>query len=179
MAANFLNPGSIETSVADDQMSDEEIRDNIKPACLKGSTLPASLCRYFLEMDRGFEVKYVLHINGTVSHPLIKKCFEEDFKIRDNLLYYSKFHFSEREFDLDTIRQEINVNKPCLVPLKMGKKDEPHLHWVLLLGFYSSQHNSYCAFADPADGIIESCTTDKFEKKMNLANGKLFISVWI
>jgi hypothetical protein len=179
MAANHLNPGSIDISSDDDILADEKIHDKIMSSDLKGNTIPASICRYFLELDRGFEVKYVLYSKGTMVNPLMKKCFEEDMKIRDDLLYYSKFHFSEREFDLDTVKQEINVNKPCLVPLDIGKKGELHLHWVLLLGFYSSQFKSYCVFADPADGTIESWAADKFEKKMDLKDGKLFISVWI
>ena len=179
MTANHLNPGSIDISSDDGMMADEKIHDKIMSADLMGNTIPASICRYFLEMDRGFEVKYVLHVNKTFTNPLMKRCFEEDYKIRDDLLYYSKFHFSEREFDLDTVKQEINVNKPCLVPLEIGKKGELHLHWVLLLGFYASQFKAYCVFADPAEGTIESWTTDKFEKKMDLGDGKLFISVWI
>ena len=179
MAANYLNPGAIDISEDTDVEADEKIYNGIMSTCLGGNIMPAAICRYFLELDRGFEVKYVLHINGAVKNPLIKKCFEEDHKIRDDLLYYSKFHFSEREFDLDTVRQEINANKPCLVPLNMGTKSEPYLHWVLILGFYLNQFKSYCTFADPRDGKISSWTTDKLEKKMGLASVKLFISVWI
>jgi hypothetical protein len=61
----------------------------------------------------------------------------------------------------------------------MGTKSDHRLHWVLLLGFYSSQFKSYCTFADPRDGTIKSWTTDELEKKMDIASGKLFISVWI
>ena len=180
MAANYLNPGSIDISGGSDVlMADEMIHDKITTGDFNGNTMPASICRYFLDLDRGFEVNYVMHVKGALKHPLIKKWFEEDMKIRDYLLYYSKFHFSQREFDLDTVKQEINVNKPCLIPLNTGNKSEPHFHWVLLLGFYSSQFKSYCVFADPGEGIIKSLTTDEFEKKMELADGKLFISVWI
>jgi len=179
MAANYLNPGAIDTSENTDVKADKKIYNEIMSTCPEYNIIPAAICRYLLELDRGFEVKYLLHISGAIKNPLIKKCFEEDLKIRDDIIQYSKFHFSEREFDLDTVREEINANKPCLVPLNMGTKSDPDLHWTLILGFYSNQFKYYCTFVDPRDGKIASWTTDIFEKKMDIASGKLFISVWI